>query len=184
MGSLCFSNTFSILILFFLCHSGRGTPNVSGRDTPSSQIEEEQSRPLDLPVTAQKQNREDIDDRFGKFEIKQLAGGSFVRFCLWIAWTSVRTYGCWLADVLFWRDVIYRWRNCVNGERYMEHRRAGKRLGECWAGWSTICCLSSCSHLRLGGMMVFMSQLNKLLWGWIISWLAVTISLNWSANEE
>lgn len=57
--------------------SGRGTPNVSGRDTPSSQVEGEErdQRPLDLPVTAQKQNREDISDKFGKFEIKGLIEG-------------------------------------------------------------------------------------------------------------
>ncbi|KAG1677973.1 GTPase-activating protein and VPS9 domain-containing protein 1 [Nymphon striatum] len=56
--------------------SGRGTPNVSGRDTPSSQIEEEsESQSLNLPVTAKKQNREDIDDKFGKFEIKPISGG-------------------------------------------------------------------------------------------------------------
>lgn len=57
--------------------SGRGTPNVSGRDTPSSQVEgeEREQRTLDLPVTAQKQNREDISDKFGKFEIKTLIEG-------------------------------------------------------------------------------------------------------------
>ena len=57
--------------------SGRGTPNVSGRDTPISQAdsqlegpEERQAAP-DLPVTVQKTNREDVTDRFGKFDIKQ-----------------------------------------------------------------------------------------------------------------
>ncbi|KAL0275969.1 UNVERIFIED_CONTAM: hypothetical protein PYX00_003663 [Menopon gallinae] len=65
--------------------SGRGTPNISGRDTPSSQITEgdegrigmgEQSRgsvsehrPA-LPRVS-KQSRSDIDDKFGKFEIKK-----------------------------------------------------------------------------------------------------------------
>jgi len=57
--------------------SGRGTPNVSGRDTPISQAdsqmegpEERQPMVPDLPVIVQKTNREDVTDRFGKFEIK------------------------------------------------------------------------------------------------------------------
>lgn len=51
--------------------SGRGTPNVSGRDTPLSQAESvEERRAPDLPETVQKQNREDVTERFGKFEIK------------------------------------------------------------------------------------------------------------------
>ncbi|GAB1604956.1 GTPase-activating protein and VPS9 domain-containing protein 1-like isoform X2 [Argonauta hians] len=51
--------------------SGRGTPNVSGRDTPLSQAESvEERRVPDLPETVQKQNREDVTERFGKFEIK------------------------------------------------------------------------------------------------------------------
>ena len=57
--------------------SGRGTPSISGRDTPISQEEsqtdgaEEERRVPNLPVTVQKTNREDVTDRFGKFDIKQ-----------------------------------------------------------------------------------------------------------------
>ena len=57
--------------------SGRGTPNVSGRDTPISQADSQMEGPEerravpDLPVTVQKTNREDVTDRFGKFDIKQ-----------------------------------------------------------------------------------------------------------------
>lgn len=51
--------------------SGRGTPNISGRDTPLSQAESvEEHRAPDLPETVQKNNREDVTERFGKFEIK------------------------------------------------------------------------------------------------------------------
>ncbi|XP_064650384.1 GTPase-activating protein and VPS9 domain-containing protein 1-like isoform X2 [Lineus longissimus] len=59
--------------------SGRGTPSISGRDTPLSQVsqgeieereEREPRRVPDLPVTVQKRNREDVTDRFGKFDIK------------------------------------------------------------------------------------------------------------------
>ncbi|XP_021936373.1 receptor-mediated endocytosis protein 6 homolog isoform X2 [Zootermopsis nevadensis] len=70
--------------------SGRGTPNISGRDTPSSQITEgeegpggvlrgpagEPRQPLDFPPPPpNKQSRSDIDDKFGKFEIKKLLEG-------------------------------------------------------------------------------------------------------------
>ncbi|XP_063231797.1 GTPase-activating protein and VPS9 domain-containing protein 1 isoform X2 [Bacillus rossius redtenbacheri] len=69
--------------------SGRGTPNISGRDTPSSQITEgeestgvmrgsvgEPRQSLDFPhTTNSKQSRSDIDDKFGKFEIKKLIEG-------------------------------------------------------------------------------------------------------------
>lgn len=51
--------------------SGRGTPNISGRDTPLSQAESvEDRRAPDLPETVQKSNREDVTDRFGKFDIR------------------------------------------------------------------------------------------------------------------
>ncbi|XP_065933547.1 GTPase-activating protein and VPS9 domain-containing protein 1 isoform X4 [Magallana gigas] len=59
--------------------SGRGTPNISGRDTPLSQagsVEEPPppQMPLPeippLPETVPKPNREDVTDRFGKFEIR------------------------------------------------------------------------------------------------------------------
>ncbi|XP_052119444.1 receptor-mediated endocytosis protein 6 homolog isoform X1 [Frankliniella occidentalis] len=67
--------------------SGRGTPNISGRDTPSSQITEGdegarnvaiEPRPnydLPPPPPPTKQSRSDIDDKFGKFEIKKLLEG-------------------------------------------------------------------------------------------------------------
>lgn len=59
--------------------SGRGTPNISesGRDTPLSQAEsgEQEVTPHPQPVlpeTVQKKNREDVTEKFGKFEIKEL----------------------------------------------------------------------------------------------------------------
>lgn len=64
--------------------SGRGTPNISGRDTPSSQITEGdegraagEARQLDLPPSNMptKQSRSEIDDKFCKFEIKKLIEG-------------------------------------------------------------------------------------------------------------
>jgi hypothetical protein len=63
-----------------------------GRDTPSSQITEgeegpggvlrgpagEPRQPLDFPPPPpNKQSRSDIDDKFGKFEIKKLLEGIF-----------------------------------------------------------------------------------------------------------
>ncbi|KAK6641198.1 hypothetical protein RUM44_012907 [Polyplax serrata] len=64
--------------------SGRGTPNISGRDTPSSQITEgEEGRGGEEEIrgsanehrqvvpSVSKQSRSDIDDKFGKFEIKK-----------------------------------------------------------------------------------------------------------------
>ncbi|XP_074654278.1 GTPase-activating protein and VPS9 domain-containing protein 1-like isoform X2 [Tubulanus polymorphus] len=57
--------------------SGRETPNISGRDTPLSQAESEEvlaeqetRRVPDLPVTVHKSNREDVTERFQKFDIK------------------------------------------------------------------------------------------------------------------
>ncbi|XP_013420311.1 GTPase-activating protein and VPS9 domain-containing protein 1 [Lingula anatina] len=55
--------------------SGRGTPNISGRDTPVSHTdsigpEEELPRVQDLPITIRKRDREDVTERFGKFDIK------------------------------------------------------------------------------------------------------------------
>ncbi|XP_031844110.1 GTPase activating protein and VPS9 domains 1 isoform X2 [Nomia melanderi] len=64
--------------------SGRGTPNISGRDTPSSQITEGddgratgEARQMDLPPPniPTKQSRSEIDDKFCKFEIKKLIEG-------------------------------------------------------------------------------------------------------------
>ena len=60
--------------------SGRGTPNISGRDTPTSQADSQQSEVAgqeererqvpNLPVMVKKENRVDVTDRFGKFDIK------------------------------------------------------------------------------------------------------------------
>ncbi|CAG5115503.1 unnamed protein product, partial [Candidula unifasciata] len=56
--------------------SGRGSPSISGRDTPLSQAGsvEENPPPPQLPVpvpeTVRKENRVDVTERFGKFEIK------------------------------------------------------------------------------------------------------------------
>ncbi|XP_062567708.1 GTPase-activating protein and VPS9 domain-containing protein 1-like isoform X3 [Saccostrea cucullata] len=59
--------------------SGRGTPNISGRDTPLSQAGSVEEAPPPqmplpeippLPHTVPKPNREDVTDRFGKFEIR------------------------------------------------------------------------------------------------------------------
>ncbi|XP_063878825.1 GTPase-activating protein and VPS9 domain-containing protein 1-like isoform X2 [Scylla paramamosain] len=66
--------------------SGRGTPNVSGRDTPSSQVtegeeaglrggEENQPPPPNVPVTVPKSAGADIEEKFGRFEIKPMIGG-------------------------------------------------------------------------------------------------------------
>ncbi|XP_076061882.1 GTPase activating protein and VPS9 domains 1 isoform X2 [Oratosquilla oratoria] len=66
--------------------SGRGTPNVSGRDTPSSQVTEGEDvglrggpeshqAPHNIPVTVPKSARADIEEKFGRFEIKPLIGG-------------------------------------------------------------------------------------------------------------
>lgn len=54
--------------------SERDTPNISGRNTPLSsaevEIPEERPRGPDMPVMVEKANRDDVPDRFGKFEIK------------------------------------------------------------------------------------------------------------------
>ena len=55
--------------------SGRGSPSISGRDTPLSQVGSVEERPptelpVPVPETVRKQNREDVTERFGKFEIK------------------------------------------------------------------------------------------------------------------
>ena len=66
--------------------SGRGTPNVSGRDTPSSQVtegeeaglrggEENQPPRPNVPVTVPKSAGADIEEKFGRFEIKPMIGG-------------------------------------------------------------------------------------------------------------
>lgn len=58
--------------------SGRGSPSISGRDTPLSQagsVEENPRGAAELPVpvpeTVQKQNRVDVTDRFGKFDLER-----------------------------------------------------------------------------------------------------------------
>nr|KAG5712108.1 hypothetical protein BaRGS_020834 [Batillaria attramentaria] len=58
--------------------SGRGSPSISGRDTPLSQagsVEENRGPAAELPVpvpeTVQKQNRVDVTDRFGKFDLER-----------------------------------------------------------------------------------------------------------------
>ncbi|CAG9805149.1 unnamed protein product [Chironomus riparius] len=58
--------------------SGRGTPNISGRDTPSSQVIdvlEVQQIPTPQMAKIINKARNDIDDKFCKFEIKKLIGG-------------------------------------------------------------------------------------------------------------
>ena len=59
--------------------SGRGTPDISGRDTPLSQAGSVEEPPPPqmpipdippLPETIKKTNRVDVTERFGKFEIK------------------------------------------------------------------------------------------------------------------
>ncbi|XP_073993752.1 GTPase activating protein and VPS9 domains 1 isoform X2 [Rhodnius prolixus] len=73
--------------------SGRGSPNISGRDTPSSQITEgEEVVPAGSSVRVEfnpppphkisTQPRFDIDDKFGKFEIKTLIEGADETFSL------------------------------------------------------------------------------------------------------
>lgn len=58
--------------------SGRGTPNISGRDTPSSQVIDVGEVPqIPTPQMAKIINkaRNDIEDKFCKFEIKKLIEG-------------------------------------------------------------------------------------------------------------
>jgi len=58
--------------------SGRGTPNISGRDTPSSQVidvGEVQQIPTPQMAKIINKARNDIDDKFCKFEIKKLIEG-------------------------------------------------------------------------------------------------------------
>ncbi|KAJ8952693.1 hypothetical protein NQ318_021009 [Aromia moschata] len=63
---------------------GRGTPNISGRDTPSSQVCDNddrvmaEARQIDVPQpqpNLSRQIRSEIDDKFCKFEIKKLLEG-------------------------------------------------------------------------------------------------------------
>ncbi|XP_076353746.1 GTPase activating protein and VPS9 domains 1 isoform X3 [Tachypleus tridentatus] len=69
--------------------SGRDTPNVSGRDTPSSQVEEEpRQQPLNLPITTRKQNQEDIEDKFCKFEIMPMIEGDETKSMVSDTWST------------------------------------------------------------------------------------------------
>ncbi|CAH1787256.1 unnamed protein product [Owenia fusiformis] len=75
--------------------SGRGSPSLSGRGTPLSQVGDaelenvEQRRPgPDLPVMVQKTNREDVTERFGKFDIKQELERDDVRSTVSDAWST------------------------------------------------------------------------------------------------
>ncbi|GIY71814.1 receptor-mediated endocytosis protein 6, partial [Caerostris extrusa] len=67
-----------------------GTPNVSGRDTPSSQLEGEdrEQRPLDLMASGSKQNSEDIEDKFGKFEIHPMMEGDETKSMVSDTWST------------------------------------------------------------------------------------------------
>lgn len=59
--------------------AGRGTPNISGRDTPSSQVTESGNNPIPPQmVKIMNKNRSDIEDKFCKFEIKKLLEGDAV----------------------------------------------------------------------------------------------------------
>ena len=56
--------------------SERGTPNISGRETPTSQQGSqldghEDRRAPELPVLVRKTNREDVTEKFGKFDLRQ-----------------------------------------------------------------------------------------------------------------
>ncbi|KAK4017067.1 hypothetical protein OUZ56_032022 [Daphnia magna] len=76
--------------------SGRGSPNVSGRDTPSSQITEgdegtsrsgiNEQRPLLMQVAPPKPS--DIDDRFGRFDVKDLILGDETRSLVSDSWST------------------------------------------------------------------------------------------------
>jgi hypothetical protein len=56
--------------------SERGTPNISGRETPTSQPgsqmdgQEDRSAP-ELPELVRKTHREDVTEKFGKFDLRQ-----------------------------------------------------------------------------------------------------------------
>ena len=56
--------------------SGRGTPNISGRDTPSSQVIDDAPQiPTPQMTKILNKARNDIEDKFCKFEIKKLLEG-------------------------------------------------------------------------------------------------------------
>ncbi|UYV63347.1 GAPVD1 [Cordylochernes scorpioides] len=65
--------------------SGRGTPNVSGRDTPSSQLEGGEDPPLAQPA---KQNAGDIEEKFGRFEIKPLVEADETKSMVSDTWST------------------------------------------------------------------------------------------------
>ena len=76
--------------------SGRGSPNVSGRDTPSSQVTEgddglarsgnNERRTLLLPTAPPKPS--DIDDRFGRFDVKDMILGDETRSLVSDSWST------------------------------------------------------------------------------------------------
>ncbi|EFX89280.1 hypothetical protein DAPPUDRAFT_303141 [Daphnia pulex] len=76
--------------------SGRGSPNVSGRDTPSSQVTEgdegasrsgiNEQRPLLMQAVPPKPS--DIDDRFGRFDVKDLILGDETRSLVSDSWST------------------------------------------------------------------------------------------------
>lgn len=56
--------------------SERGTPNISGRTSPTSQpgsqLDGHEDRPApELPMLVHKANRVDVTDKFGKFDLRQ-----------------------------------------------------------------------------------------------------------------
>ncbi|GAB6021964.1 hypothetical protein CHUAL_006124 [Chamberlinius hualienensis] len=119
--------------------SGRGTPNVSGRDTPSSQIgnderdgDEPEPPTLNLPVTARKQNREDISDKFGKFEIKNLLEGDE---------TVSLVSDTWSTDVL-----------ASDSENVEQGERSQEEIGFRRGGMGTAASIGS--NLEIGGSSV------------------------------
>ena len=88
--------------------SGRGSPSISGRDTPLSQAESvEENRggaaelPVPVPETVQKQNRVDVTDRFGKFDLE--SEWSFQVLC------KVVGYSHWIKDQYAMHDALSWW---------------------------------------------------------------------------
>ena len=91
--------------------SGRGTPSISGRDTPISQEEsqadgaEEERRVPNLPVTVQKKNREDVTDKFGKFDIKQELESTLCLFFRVVIFNQL-IYFYWLLGLILCRTEL------------------------------------------------------------------------------
>lgn len=80
-----------------------------GRDTPSSQMTEgdgqgdEPRQPLEFvpPTTTAKQSRFDLDDKFGKFQIKTLMEGELIRFIDYFS-------GLLMQFIFFFRTVTHK----------------------------------------------------------------------------